>query len=230
VKVRIDKSITPNIVTLSSLFCGFISIIMSGYSEIFFAALLIILAAFFDSIDGFIARKFKASSNFGKELDSLADVISFGLAPGYLLYQASLYKYGNLGIIVGALLPISAALRLARFNLKPSSKFFEGLPSTSAGLTTALLQGFYKFIPIFYLILAVVLSILMVSKLKYNKFDIQKFKNFIEKNFILLPFALLLIFIFFKWILLVAISGYIFSGLLNSLIYYYSNHTEKINI
>jgi CDP-diacylglycerol--serine O-phosphatidyltransferase len=169
--IRIKKNIIPTIISLSSILAGFISIIMASYDEIRFAAVMILLGAFFDAIDGKVARALKASDAMGKELDSLADLATFGLAPGYLLYQATLYKFGNWGILAASLIPIFAAIRLARFNVRPTKSYFEGIPSTWAGISIAILQGFYLhvFPSYFYLLYAITIALLMISSFKYYK-------------------------------------------------------------
>lgn len=230
---RINKYIIPNIATLSSLFAGFLSIIVSGYGETKLAAYLIILGAFFDSMDGLIARSLKATSDFGREIDSLSDLITFGLAPGYLVFQSSLYKFGNFGIITAGLIPISAALRLARFNLRPTYKFFEGLPSTSAGLTIAVFQGFfqYYFSPYFYLVLSIIISFLMVSSVKYYKINFNKLYNLIKKKNLFFLILLLIPIFLFKWVLAALIFSYIFSGPVNTILTKkYRKKIENINI
>ena len=230
-KLILKRYFVPNIVSLSSILAGFISIVMAGYGEIRFAASMIILGALFDSLDGVLARGLKAMSQLGKEIDSLSDVITFGVAPGYLLYHATLYKFGNLGILVSALLPIFAALRLARFNVKPTYRYFEGLPSTFAGLSIALLQGYYihYFSPLFYLIFALALSMLMISKLKYLKPGLNKIVPFTRKNAFITLIILLSLLFFFKWTILFFVFLYLLSGIFNSIIFNKKMDYIKIN-
>ncbi|MDD5066775.1 MAG: CDP-diacylglycerol--serine O-phosphatidyltransferase [bacterium] len=213
--IKLKKNIIPTIISLSSILSGFIAIIMASYDEIQFSAMMILLGAFFDGIDGKIARALKASDEMGKEMDSLADLATFGLAPGYLLYQASLYKLGNWGILVSALIPIFAALRLARFNLKPTKNYFEGVPSTWAGISIAILLGFYHqiFNTYFYLFYAIIISLLMVSSFRYYKPN---------KEFLLLNPRKILVYILilgsfiinYRLFLLVLIFWYNISGII----------------
>jgi CDP-diacylglycerol---serine O-phosphatidyltransferase len=114
----------PNIITLSSIFCGFDSIRISSSAtgataedDYYRASILLIFAMFFDMLDGRVARLTKTQSAFGLQIDSLADVISFGLAPALLVYRASLYQKGTAGLIVAFLFVGAAACRLARFNV-----------------------------------------------------------------------------------------------------------------
>lgn len=211
--IRLKKNIIPTIISLSSILSGFIAIIMASYDEIRFASVMILLGAFFDAIDGKVARALKATDRMGKEMDSLADLATFGLAPGYLLYQASLYKFGNWGILAAAAVPIFAALRLARFNCRPTRNYFEGVPSTWAGISIAVLQGFYSgfFTPAFYLCYAVVIALLMISPFRYYKPDHGIF-NWNTKKIVLYTLILSFILFNFKFFLLILILWYNISG------------------
>src|SRR5262245_63304103 len=112
----------PNLITLSSIFCGFDSIRVSATAngsenEYYRAALLIVFAMFFDTLDGRVARMTKTQSAFGLQIDSLADVVSFGVAPSLLVYQWSLRQLGVVGIVASFLFTACGAIRLARFNV-----------------------------------------------------------------------------------------------------------------
>jgi CDP-diacylglycerol--serine O-phosphatidyltransferase len=125
-KVDLRKTLflLPNIITLSSIFCGFDSIRLSASAtsasddDAFYrASLLIIFALFFDMLDGRVARLTKTQSAFGLQIDSLADVISFGVAPAMLVYKWSLYQLGVPGLVVSFIFCAAGAVRLARFNV-----------------------------------------------------------------------------------------------------------------
>jgi CDP-diacylglycerol--serine O-phosphatidyltransferase len=135
----------PNMITLSSIFCGFDSIRLSatstGDDDYYRASLLLVYALFFDMLDGRVARLTKTQSAFGLQIDSLADVISFGCAPALLVYRWSLVQKGTAGIIVAFLFVGAGAVRLARFNVlsmgesgKPTKpgKYIIGLPVPGA--------------------------------------------------------------------------------------------------
>src|SRR5215831_11189482 len=111
----------PNLITLSSVFCGFDAIRLAGTAEgeddLYRAALLIIFAMFFDTLDGRVARMTKTQSVFGLQIDSLADVVSFGVAPSLLVYQWALQRLGVFGIVASFLFTACGAVRLARFNV-----------------------------------------------------------------------------------------------------------------
>jgi CDP-diacylglycerol--serine O-phosphatidyltransferase len=142
----------PNLITLSSAFCGFYSIVLSTTArtevELERAALLIVFALFFDTMDGRVARLTKTQSAFGLQFDSLADVISFGVAPALLVYQRSLTRLGFGGAMAAFAFAACGAIRLARFNVlsmgasgAPSapSKYIVGLPIPgAAGILVAL--------------------------------------------------------------------------------------------
>ena len=130
----------PNIITLSSMFSGFYSIVASFNSDYERAAWAIMIAAIFDVLDGWVARITHTTSRFGIEIDSLSDDISFGVAPGVLVYSWSLQAFGKVGWLAAFFLVACAALRLARFNVQMGSeekKHFTGLPSPAAALMIA---------------------------------------------------------------------------------------------
>jgi len=132
--------ILPNLITLSSMFAGFYSIISSLNSDYETAAWSIMIAAVFDALDGWVARMTHTATRFGIEIDSLADVISFGVAPGVLVYTWTLSSFGRVGWLGSFFLVACAALRLARFNVQMGStekKHFTGLPSPAAALVIA---------------------------------------------------------------------------------------------
>ena len=123
--------ILPNLMTTANLFCGFFSIIHSIKGDFKYASIAIVVAAIFDMLDGRLARLTRATSKFGAEYDSLCDLVSFGLAPGLLLYLWALSPFGRLGWIACFLMVACGALRLARFNVQAGvveKNYFQGLP------------------------------------------------------------------------------------------------------
>jgi CDP-diacylglycerol--serine O-phosphatidyltransferase len=139
----------PQLFTTANLFFGFFSLIQSTHGHFDRAALGIVLAALCDALDGRVARLARSTSRFGSEYDSLADVISFGVAPAFLAYEAGLLSLlERTGWILAFLYTACAALRLARFNVHPS-RFrgrFEGLPSPAAAGMVASTQWFDSFL------------------------------------------------------------------------------------
>jgi CDP-diacylglycerol---serine O-phosphatidyltransferase len=155
--------VIPNLFTLGNLLCGIFSITsnMNGYLQL--AALLIFLAAFLDLFDGRVARKLKINSEYGVELDSLADIISFGVAPILLFYTLTTHSW--LPSFAFMLYPTMGALRLARFNANPTVGYFIGIPITFAGLVMAGM-GFFEYSNTYITIL---LAVLMVSSVRVRK-------------------------------------------------------------
>jgi len=132
--------ILPNLLTLMSMFLGFYSIVRSFNAEYDLAAWAIMAATIFDVLDGWVARLSHTATRFGIEIDSLADVISFGVAPGILVYTWTLQSFGRLGWLGSFFLVACAALRLARFNVQMGStekKHFTGLPTPASALVIA---------------------------------------------------------------------------------------------
>ena len=177
--MKITRAVVPSLFTVLNIFCGFRSVIHTAQGDYSLAAWFILLAAVFDVLDGIMARITKSSSDFGVEFDSLSDVVSFGLAPSFLVYSMCLHTMEGIGMLISAMPLIFGALRLARFNTQLigyDKDFFRGLPIPATAVTvSAFTLSFYKDgIPLNGLessLLApmiVVLSLLMVSTLKYD--------------------------------------------------------------
>ena len=135
------RYLLPNILTLGGVCLGISSIKFSIDGNFSLSVTLILLAAILDALDGRIARLIKGTSEFGKELDSLTDFVSFGIAPVFILYFWELNSYGKLGWAISLIYSVSCVLRLARFNLTKhddnnawKNNFFEGIPSPAGGL------------------------------------------------------------------------------------------------
>jgi CDP-diacylglycerol---serine O-phosphatidyltransferase len=188
-RFRITPSVIPNLFTAMNMFSGFFSIISASQGNFVYAGWLIIIAAIFDTLDGFMARLTKSSSELGVELDSLSDVVSFGAAPSFLIYSTYFYQFETFGIIISSLPLIAGGFRLARFNVQLvgfNKSYFTGLPIPSSALTiVCFILSFYNngfgesekqlIIPIVLL-----LSFLMVSNVKYDvipKFTISAIKK-----------------------------------------------------
>jgi CDP-diacylglycerol--serine O-phosphatidyltransferase len=181
----------PCMFTLASLFCGFYSMIASVKGDFYAAAIAILVAAIFDGLDGRVARMTRTTSQFGVELDSLCDMVSFGVAPGILTYLWALQPYGRYGWLAAFLYVAMTSLRLARFNsqdTKSDSKDFVGLPCPAAAsmVVTSVLFCHYLGITgevkhISLLLLVYLLSYLMVSTHRYLSFkkpSAGRFKTF----------------------------------------------------
>ncbi len=192
-QVKITRSLIPNLFTLMNMFCGFLSIINTFEGKFHYASSLIVIAAIFDLLDGLAARITKSASEFGVELDSLSDIISFGAAPSLLIYKIKLFEYSEIGVLMSAFFLVSVALRLARFNVQLvdfDKKHFYGLPSPLGAITIASYVLFFyntnyfiSFYGGFLLPLSVLISILMISKIKYDAFPKINLKELKSRPF-----------------------------------------------
>jgi CDP-diacylglycerol---serine O-phosphatidyltransferase len=171
--MRFTKMI-PNMFTLGNLYCGFLSIGFAATGQFNNAAILILIGMMLDSMDGRLARMLKADTQLGKELDSLADIVTFGVAPSFLVYYTYFYQFGIWGLMVAGLFPLFGAYRLARFNIstdKSSLNYFIGVPITAAGGIMAILTLFGDLIPnIVTTVVFTALSFLMVSRIRIPSF------------------------------------------------------------
>ncbi len=208
-KVVADKKtarvILPNMLTLIGVCIGLTSIRFALDGRFEFAIVAIILAALIDGLDGRIARLIKGTSKVGKELDSLTDMISFGVAPAFIMYFWKLNTLGRFGWLVCLIFVICVALRLARFNVnsgqEPSwrDNFFEGVPSPAGGILvlTPLIFSMTNFeiIPINYDIVVPIFFI-ATSLLLISKFPSYSFKKIViqRKTTIFLLFGIVLFF------------------------------------
>jgi CDP-diacylglycerol--serine O-phosphatidyltransferase len=201
-RFRVTPSIIPNLFTAMNLFSGFFSIVSTSQGNFIYGGWLIIIAAIFDTLDGFMARLTKSSSELGIELDSLSDIVSFGVAPSFLIYSTYFYQFETSGIILSSLPLIAGGFRLARFNVQLvgfDKKFFTGLPIPSSALTivTFILSfysnGFGQTEQHFILPMILLLSFLMVSRVKYDtipKFSLHEIK---VKPFLYIAYLIALI-------------------------------------
>lgn len=221
----------PSFFTLMNLFCGFLSIISVSNGDYELGAWLIVIAGLFDALDGLMARLANATSEFGMELDSISDVVSFGVAPGFLIYNTfNLHEMEFVGIILSALPPLCGAVRLARFNVNAkygaNDDEFSGLPIPAQAIILGAFYLAFKDNFEFFdalqnginsvLIPVVILaSFLMVSAVPFDKlprFD----RNSLQRNkgkFVLFLFYLLLILVFRENGLMVVFLIFILKGL-----------------
>ncbi len=147
VRGRIPQAAVPSAFTLGNLLSGFFSLVYASEGNLEFAAWLIVVAGLFDLLDGMVARLAGTSSAFGVELDSLCDVVSFGAAPSFLIYQFGLDRMGLFGVLVASLPVLCGAVRLARFNthtdVGEKKDYFIGLPiPAQAGMIVAFILTF----------------------------------------------------------------------------------------
>ena len=241
----------PNLFTLGNLSLGFFSIILAakslGFSQgdsnaaLSLSGGLILLAMLLDGLDGYAARILKAQSELGAQLDSLADLTTFGIAPGVVMYALVLNDMNfslegspsiPLGMIVAVIWPATAAYRLARFNVTHSDDSFTGLPSPIAGLIVGLMPIIQKEtpgLPDFLLVfIYIVVAFLMVSTLKFSKPQVTLIRKFspVRMGVVFVFLLLGLILLGFRFgmgysavALLLILSVYIASGIVSFIIH-----------
>ncbi|MFD0944257.1 CDP-diacylglycerol--serine O-phosphatidyltransferase [Savagea faecisuis] len=164
------KEQLANILTLINLSFGILSLIFLFKGHPSIAVIFIIIAAMCDRFDGAAARRFHTESDFGKELDSLSDLISFGVAPAFLIYQSVLVDTLWLGIGMVIFYILAGAIRLARYNVQTFDGAFYGLPITVAGVFVATSYFIIPYMSVqFYIILLLVMGLAMVSSFRISK-------------------------------------------------------------
>jgi len=230
----------PNLFTTAALFCGFYAIVSSINGKFEIAAIAIFVAMLLDGIDGRVARLTNTESDFGAEFDSLADMVSFGLAPALIVYLWALSSFGKMGWLVSFIYVACAALRLARFNTQAShsdKRYFQGLASPSAAAVVAGLiwngEFFRAYLPeptlqIIALVTTFLAGVLMVSNVRYHSF---KGVNWRSK----VPFVTILMFVFVlvfvsaepALVLFAIFFGYAFSGPVLTLIQLRRRRAER---
>jgi CDP-diacylglycerol--serine O-phosphatidyltransferase len=178
--------ILPSLFTTGNVFCGFYAFVAVLNEQFYFAAWAIVAGMIFDGLDGRIARLTKTTSAFGEQYDSLADIITFGMAPALLAYSWVLKPFGRLGWMAAFLFLLCAALRLARFNVtKPEirSEHFIGLPSPASAVVIASIVIAFEDLfatrmnPFTMVMVVYALAFLMVSNIKYPAFKQFDFKK-----------------------------------------------------
>ena len=239
-----SRVILPNILTLIGVCIGLTSIKFAFDGKFELSIIAVIVAGVIDGLDGRIARLIKGTSKVGKELDSLTDVISFGVAPAFIMYFWALSEIGRLGWLISLIYVICVALRLARFNVssggEPSWKdnFFEGIPSPAGGILV-LMPLIYSFSEIQFFnpnykmvvpILFIVISILLISKIPtyaLKKIVVPRSMTIFLLFVVVLYFGLLLIYTFNT----IIISGalYLLMIPISAGHYFIINKNNKIN-
>lgn len=237
-KLRKLMFVLPNLFTVTSIFCGFWALTLCAGEpspfHLYQAALSIFFAMFFDGFDGRVARLTKTQTQFGVELDSLADVISFGVAPAMLVYKWALAPLGLLGTVVAFSFAACGALRLARFNVIAhrshhggASRFFVGLPiPLAAGMIVSMVIADYVVrrgevgpsaqVPI--AVVVSVLALLMVSTVRYRTFKDVRLNRISVTVFLAITAVGVLIAtrIHPAFVLVVYFTGYLLLGMLES--------------
>ena len=230
--------ILPNTLTLGGMFCGFYAILAAFKGDYIHSAWAILIANIFDGLDGWVARLTNSTTKFGIELDSLSDLVAFGVAPSVLLYSWALNPFGRLGWGATFFFVICGALRLARYNVQmgtAESKAFTGLPIPAAGSSIACLVLFCYEIwggigekNYFVLCLPFLLAVLMVSTVRFHSLKELDFKN--RKPFwmlVAIVVAFVLIFINPEIVLFLLTLAYILLGLIEGTYSFHKNRKEK---
>lgn len=164
------KKQAANFLTFTSMVLGLFAITQSIDGNFKRSAFLIIIAVIFDFSDGFVARRLNITSTFGKYLDSNSDLISFGVAPGLLIYLSVLNQFNWIGILVSFLFISGGVFRLARYNATEFSGSYVGLPITIAGLILAISTFLISYFPpVTFIFITIILAWLMVSTYSIKK-------------------------------------------------------------
>ncbi len=234
------KSIIPNIFTMGNMVMGFLSILFSSnydpslnnYNTLAVAGILIFIGSIFDASDGAIARALDVESEIGMQLDSLADAVSYGIAPGVLAYQAFFYNmpvvFGifNIGMLIAAIFPICAVYRLARFNCTESIPGFIGLPSPPAGIVAGIVPSLmHTSLPFFgeinfeismylYLPFYIAIALLMVSSVDFTKLFSDIWKKGIAARIITIVVVIILLVLFKTWAIFAVTMIYVIAGVI----------------
>ncbi len=222
----------PNALTLCGMFCGFYAILASVRGDFISAAWYILIANIFDGLDGWVARLTHSTTRFGIELDSLSDLVAFGIAPAVLIYNWSLDSFGRIGWGAAFLYAMCGALRLARYNVQmgsAESKAFTGMPIPAAATVIASLILFYNemwgVLPgrnYMILMMPFLLAILMVSTLRYH--GIKEIDPKSRRPFwILVVFVIVLVLVFVhpQIIIFVFSIAYMLWGIIENAVLFY---------
>jgi len=229
----------PNLVTTGGLFAGFYGIVATMNGDYEHAAWFILISAVFDALDGKVARLTGTSSRFGVEYDSLVDLVSFGVAPGLLMYSWALKPFGKLGWLAAFLYVVCGALRLARFNVQVNtveSRRFVGLPiPAAAGMVASCVLLFYylggsgTIKKISVVLLIYVLAYLMVSNHSYNSFKDPELVKRQPFGFLVLAIIIIIVIVARPEVMLFAImSIYMISGPVTSVLRYFRRKPEAV--
>lgn len=241
--------VLPNLFTISSVFCGFYAIVLSsgdpGPDQLYRATVAIFFGNFFDMTDGRVARLTRTQSDFGVQLDSLADMVTFGVAPAVLVYKWGLVDLGMLGALAAFAYVACAAMRLARFNVIAarsgggSADFFTGLPTPLAAAVLVSLVMFHQrqfstavTREVHILILVAVLSYLMVSNVRYRSLKGVKPTAFTFNVFVMIMAIYLTLALWIRpsFALLAFVSAYVAYGLFEEVIFFRRRRRERLVI
>lgn len=203
----------PNLFTFTNMLCGFLSLSCVVKDKYEFAALLILFGMVFDFLDGYVSCRLDKESEFGKRLDSFADLITFGIAPVILIFATSFKSYGFVHKFSLLIYFIAISYRLIRYSLRTNSNIFQGIPATfSGGFIAFIFLSFPSFFTkpwsfLFFLILA----LLSISSIPYKKIVVKKNSATLLTTLILI----ILYLVFKKYLILSLFVLYLLSGFMN---------------
>lgn len=233
--------ILPNTLTLGGMFCGFYAILSSFKGHFTISAWAILIAVIFDGLDGWVARLTNSTTKFGIQLDSLSDLVAFGVAPAVLIYSWGLQPYGRLGWGAAFLFVICGALRLARYNVQmgtSESKAFVGLPIPAAGIVVASLVLFYNEVigslagrNYVILVIPFILAALMVSTLRFHGIKELDFKT--RKPFwllVVIVVAFVMVFVNPEIVLFIFSIIYVAWGMIEGTILFRKKRKQKVTV
>lgn len=201
-KLAIYIYVLPNLITTGNILFGFYATIASIKGDFLYAAYAIVAAAFFDQMDGRMARLTRSTSKFGAEYDSLCDLVSFGMAPAILLYQWALHPFGRLGWVICFLYVACGALRLARFNVQAhvvEKNYFQGLPiPMAAGIVASSVPAFLDLGleptgNVGLLAMTALLALVMVSTFRYRSFKDLDLKERLPFSYLVVGVGVLVV-------------------------------------
>lgn len=228
----------PNLFTTGALFCGFFAIISAMNGRFENAAIAIFVAMILDGLDGRVARLTNTQSAFGAEYDSLADVVSFGVAPALLAFSWSLDTLGKFGWAAAFIYTACAALRLARFNTQISvadKRFFTGLASPAAAAVVAGLVWFFtedgsnvepsRLLALICAVVTVAIGLLMVTNIPYYSFKTIDLKGRVP--FVALLLVVLLFVVVFQYPALVLLGGFLAYAASGPLMYFFRRSRRR---
>ena len=219
----------PNTFTALNMACGFFSIILGYKGDYYPASMILVLGAIFDSVDGRVARMTGTQSSFGEQFDSISDVVSFGVAPAFLVYNKFFVDMGRIGLITSFIFLLCGALRLARFNAnidRVSSDYFQGLPIPSGALAMIGLTLFSTVFPAINdlkpILVGYVLfyAFLMISNIPFNSFKKSEWVRTHKKRVLFIIFSIIILTAIYEEIMIGAV---ILVYVLGSLVYYFMN-------
>ena len=237
------RYLLPNILTLGGVCLGISSIKFSIDGNFGLAVTLILFASILDALDGRIARLIKGTSEFGKELDSLTDFVSFGIAPVFILYFWELNNYGKLGWAISLIYSVCCVIRLARFNLtkidnseKWKNNFFEGIPSPAGGLLILMPLiyelsnlNFYINIKAISPFLTILIALLLVSKIPTPSLKRISISSKVT-IFLLLAIGIIFIALLFYTFETLLLFGIIYLSSLPISIYFFNKQKKKYSL